>query len=128
MTGDESLDAPIACVRMYELRSFLPKVDSPKGVPPDLSRFARFHMSCSQCLFTFIFFRPFEDDHKYTSTTNHNGQFFLPDRSQRDKQFCEWHETWQDNCLTDSSFFGGGFTVLIDIVTSQIVSKFGAKI
>ena len=49
-------------------------------------------------------------------------------RSQRDEQFCEWHETWQDNCLTDSTFFGGSFTVLIDIVTSQIVSKFGAKI
>ena len=53
---------------------------------------------------------------------------FLPHRSQRREEFSKWHETWQDCCLRDSTFFGGGLTVLMDIVTSQIVSKFGAKI
>ena len=49
-------------------------------------------------------------------------------RAQRYEEFSEWHETWQDNCLRDSTFFGGTLTILIDIVTSQIVSKFGTKI
>ena len=69
--------------------------------------------------------------HQYEEAIKHDGQkwvFFHPRRSQRYEEFSEWHETWQDNCLRDSTFFGGTFTVLIDIVTSQIVSKFGTKI
>ena len=57
-----------------------------------------------------------------------NRCFFLPHRSQRRDEFSKWHETWQDCCLRDSTFFGGSLTVLMNIVTSQIVSKFGAKI
>ena len=57
-----------------------------------------------------------------------NECFFLLHRSQKPEVFSEWHETWQDNCSRDSTFSGGSFTVLIDSMTSQIVSKFGAKI
>ena len=54
--------------------------------------------------------------------------FFLPHRSQKHEELSEWHETWHDSCLRDYTFFDDSFTVLIDIVKSQIVSKFGAKI
>ena len=43
-------------------------------------------------------------------------------------ELSEWHETWQGNRLKDSTFIRDSFTVLIDIGTSQIVSKFGTKI
>ena len=61
----------------------------------------------------------------------HDGQkrvFFLPHGSQRHEELSEWPETWQGNRLRDSTFIRDSFTVLIDIVTSQIVSKFGTKI
>ena len=39
-------------------------------------------------------------------------------RSQRREEFSKWHETWQDCCLRDSTFFGGSLDEHCDVTNS----------